>query len=827
MRLRLTVQRNALPAANILWNVPDTNSNAAYTITRLLEDINHIMPLESENWGLEDYAVEVGGFECLHFTPVTQALKDDDHVCIRPLMTAEVRARTLTGRVQISDGGQHLVDGVPFGRPYLRTPRRPALRIPPRKRERADQQEADEVREARDYMNALLQGTSDDPAYQQIEDASHTDDAPHSDPADSMPSHQRQRLNSREEAQAREARDAMDNVLADLGDPPAQTTTVRRLENGTSPMRQGPATQRPLTKRQRREKKQSEEDMDMARYLMQLLGPPPGNAPKELARDAPQNTDLASLGAAPGPSGSNSGRSRKSSSQVHFKQPIAEELGASNEDDDDDEDDEDFMPGAEEGNNGQDTEDDSSDAESDSEASSSGSDSSGSGSDSDSSSGSESDSDSDASSPPDILSSKDASKAKPNPPKPTAPKTVPPGAGRAATKFRNSRRTRSNRLRHLKEIGQLGQNATLADLQAYEEAKNSITEEEPALAHPFSSASGKRKRMDEEHSELEKRRQELMSRLGGSPETAQATESAIDVTQNAVEAPNRSTPTASNEDSPAKETPTRRMRPDISAISRILARQTARPAKKTKTKAVDQGPPELEGASDPDFWKSRINLSAFECWDEEYELSAPPFPFKQHWDPASKLMRDKKHKGKKKGSKFESAVESLQSEDEGEKMILNYDDAPAGENPDIEISAAIENQLRQDVATAAQEADLPSLPEDVSLLPTLTSADIKQGAIIVCKFFAINPITITPEISDYKTAVVEKEGDSGHGAGTIRLKIAARDLPKREKKFDKDGNRIYAAADALLMEDEDEEQGLWEGQFGELLEAKLLKAVEA
>jgi hypothetical protein len=80
MRLRLTVQRNSLPPANILWNVPDTISSTAYTITRLLEDVNHIIPLEAEQWGLEHYVVEVGGFECLHFSPVAQALKEDDHV---------------------------------------------------------------------------------------------------------------------------------------------------------------------------------------------------------------------------------------------------------------------------------------------------------------------------------------------------------------------------------------------------------------------------------------------------------------------------------------------------------------------------------------------------------------------------------------------------------------------------------------------------------------------------------------------------------------------------------------------------------------------------
>jgi hypothetical protein len=80
MRLRLSVQRNSLPATNILWSVPDTNSSQAYTIARLLEDVNQVLPLEAEQWGLEDYTVEVGGFECLHFSPVFQSLKDDDHV---------------------------------------------------------------------------------------------------------------------------------------------------------------------------------------------------------------------------------------------------------------------------------------------------------------------------------------------------------------------------------------------------------------------------------------------------------------------------------------------------------------------------------------------------------------------------------------------------------------------------------------------------------------------------------------------------------------------------------------------------------------------------
>src|SRR5690242_20079364 len=67
---------------------------------------------------------------------------------IRPLMHAEIRARTLTGRYQINSGGQHLVDGVPFGRPYLRQPNRPDIRIPPRERQMLE--------ETTDYEEAPL-----------------------------------------------------------------------------------------------------------------------------------------------------------------------------------------------------------------------------------------------------------------------------------------------------------------------------------------------------------------------------------------------------------------------------------------------------------------------------------------------------------------------------------------------------------------------------------------------------------------------------------------------------------------------------------------------
>ena len=85
MRLLLIVQRQSLPPVQVLWTAsglrPGLAANAAnLTIAQLLEQVNEVIPLEAEFWGLEDYAVEVRGFECLHFAGLDQVLKDDDEV---------------------------------------------------------------------------------------------------------------------------------------------------------------------------------------------------------------------------------------------------------------------------------------------------------------------------------------------------------------------------------------------------------------------------------------------------------------------------------------------------------------------------------------------------------------------------------------------------------------------------------------------------------------------------------------------------------------------------------------------------------------------------
>jgi len=82
LRLRLIVRRHGLPETRVVFNVPLDDDPV---ISKLLELVNDTIPLESGEWGLDDYVVErrsstEGIFECLHFQSVRTVLEKDDEV---------------------------------------------------------------------------------------------------------------------------------------------------------------------------------------------------------------------------------------------------------------------------------------------------------------------------------------------------------------------------------------------------------------------------------------------------------------------------------------------------------------------------------------------------------------------------------------------------------------------------------------------------------------------------------------------------------------------------------------------------------------------------
>lgn len=82
IRLRLVIRRHAVPEVKLVWPCV---ANDDLTVARLIALVNEVVPLESGDWGLEDYVVELydgkgDSFELLHFQPVGKVLKEDDQV---------------------------------------------------------------------------------------------------------------------------------------------------------------------------------------------------------------------------------------------------------------------------------------------------------------------------------------------------------------------------------------------------------------------------------------------------------------------------------------------------------------------------------------------------------------------------------------------------------------------------------------------------------------------------------------------------------------------------------------------------------------------------
>ncbi|KIW70191.1 hypothetical protein PV04_02483 [Phialophora macrospora] len=189
MRLQLVVQRHTLPPVPIIFTTgtgpASRTKSPSATIADLLLDVSEIVPLESADgeWGLEDYAVEIApkadqelAYECLHFQTIESVLRDNDEVIVRALSNEDIRVRRVGKRHQITADGRHLIDGVPFGKQWLREIQRPDILIPPRKRRRllpgadsaldAEEEELKRILSAEDededYTGALVRFTSDD-----------------------------------------------------------------------------------------------------------------------------------------------------------------------------------------------------------------------------------------------------------------------------------------------------------------------------------------------------------------------------------------------------------------------------------------------------------------------------------------------------------------------------------------------------------------------------------------------------------------------------------------------------------------------------------------
>ncbi|KAL4954905.1 hypothetical protein BDW69DRAFT_162136 [Aspergillus filifer] len=869
MRLHLTISRHGLPVTRILWttsppsllghNLPNASSilpaassavtssrmpnalysNGGYTIAQLLEDVNEVIPLETEprlfedetsgQWGLEDYAVEVGGSECLHFMELEGILRDGDEVLIRALQMSDLKARRISGRHQISADGKHLIDGVPFGKPFLKRPTssRPAIMIPPRKKRRTA---------------LTLWGTNS--AYEEED----TEWAP---PAHLGTGKELSLLKPESvSAQAEdEYEDAYQDDYEDYHEPneDGDGTVIRHHIDKTdedSESDEGPA------EADAGELSQELQDLKKDMDVSALSVPKPARASRGYSlRPRPSNLDSAprkSSLSRRSTGGLSAGETPRRKSVTFGKQNQAPSAAKP----------ESAAPRA--GSTSEEAEDAVSSDSSDSDSSASESDdedSSADESDSDtkvaSKSGSDSDSDSDSSSQSsesDSESSESESESEEEEvPKITARKKPthevnPPGAGSDRTRKSNQRTKMRRRLTKLKQLGLLDENADFDALREYDANTGD--------SYMFESRASIKKR---EQEAFEAKRQQLLRSLesGGVDVTLLSEKENIspssvkpELSQLHDDMDETQYETANEKTEATPELPKRRSL-DVASTRRLLfgslgvrtprseeeeeatrKKLAGKVRESTATKAEET--PVEQPESEPEVdWREKLILGATECVFDDIELSTPPFPFEQRWDAeAGEIIRRRSQRSKKRKRRQQLQVydeeEAYDYEDYNtDDVQLNYDDVDQTE-------MSIDNKDESDETTKTAVdtySDLPDLPEDASGLPELTGSDLKPGLVFAFKQLDVSKATNwQPMVSDYRVAVVSEVFDDN--ILNIQLTKPYRKEPKNADE--EEGPFQYSGFEMPGMDDEDGlDDGFREVPFDDLIEPKLLRAAPA
>ncbi|KAI9682954.1 MAG: hypothetical protein M1829_006390 [Trizodia sp. TS-e1964] len=901
MRIRLVVQRNGLPITRLIWTVESGDSS---TISQLLEQINDIIPLESGEWGLEDYSVEVQGFECLHFQELTSVLKEDDEILIRPLQTIDLRSRKLSGRHQISNDGKHLIDGIAFGRPFLRKPLdRPEIRIPPRKRVKlAPGDDSSSAASESDNQGQLILR----PYFMDMDVDAENDEDDENDQDFSISDNKLDKCKS----------SIKDNSLKING--PGVTTRSQSQKNGDMdrqnqlalekmnghhslgnhlPDQLGPTAPELLAKSPS-EPTQSDEESSIPPAKRRKTKSPHNkfsSGPSSLrfsakvgkivedsdnaleGADKLSTSDSTSATSSSDPdsdsksSNSDSGsesksgahsyskgskniieRSKKGSHKENHKTIHSSSLGSDSDSDSD------------------------TDSDSDSDFDSGSYSETGpkpSSSDSISNPRSNTDTNSDDGSESESLKKQASSNSHVNKGKSPQIRRSPYGLGLNSTKRRNSRKRLSKKLKSLIRSGCLPPGSNRDDLYMWFEKRNADA------SNSISQLKGSETiNKTQDLAEIEARKQCILDSIashsphsGLNTEELPLTESPLDAI---LEAPNPSpakpkfnllmsskfisslSKDSAESSQPLNESCRPRTKLDLNSTRRMVFGSLGLKFPKTKEhedalreQLTEQGksnPKKPSMANEPsnkepsqenedDSWRDQVTVRAIECCEEGVVLSAPPFPFVQRWESNKQgshrypySNRGKKRKRNRPSNK-DNVVGSFAgnapaSNTPHEVLQVNGESVHSGIEDLMEVVEPSASPIPKMTQENGDDDDLPSLPSDITHLPSLSSADTRPGAIIAFKHLIMSAATKwQPLISNHLTASVLVVHDNGH----LELKLARRDRTEKAKTFDQEtGERTYGKFEMPGDDtyDTDDDSGILELTLGELIEPKLVRA---
>ncbi|KAJ5807566.1 hypothetical protein N7447_011022 [Penicillium robsamsonii] len=891
MRLHLVISRHGLPVTRILWTTTSSNSvlgeygthrpastaavassrtpniafsNGGYTVAQLLEDVNEVVPLETEpsvfdaefsgQWGLEDYVVEVAGSECLHFMEVDGLLRDGDEVVIRALQLADLRTRRLCGRHQITAEGKHLIDGVPFGSPFLKrtTSTRPAITIPPRKKRRTvfsgwentrefvpEEVHADEEGDG-EWLPPPNTGFGKELSVMPAEHeeslgtvirhpVGHTAGSDSEADMSEMPGIEEDELESELQALKEDFEEA------------SQFVDIRNQTRNASghPLRASSIVKRPTSKGSLA----AASSLSSKRSRAEDSSPRASKAVRFNKGDEQEDADMPDLPQPP-------------------QAPQVEETAAETSDSD--------SSDSSASSSDSDSDDDSDDDDSSSEVEPA----------AEAPSDSDSDSDSDSSSSSEDSDSSDSDSEE-----------EAPGLSKS-----NNRIKLRRRLSKLKELGALPQQAGFDALREWEEKHGGWHNPEQHLnPEPFvkpqlplepeqesaesSSKKQKREKKEQEKKEFEARREKLLRDL--------ASGHGVDVGE--ISEKENVPPAASavegipvSEEVPGgdqlEQEPSNRRTLDIASSRRMLFGSLGMRTPKTKEeeeatrrnlaakasacgrrnkastrdaqKETDQME-EDEDASDID-WQNKLVIRAVECLYPQVDMTAPPYPFVQRWDQeANALIRElkgpnKKRKRKQRVQVYEEYEEQEEYDENGNYYghddQANHEGHYEGEaDPHYEghwegeaapyyeghyAGEAEGDQINYDDAPEPEHApnstfdDLPLVPADIGSVPDLTESEAKVGAIIAFRQLDMSKATNwQPQMSEYRVAEVRSVKDHG----VINVLLAKRDRKPLSAGEDDEPRQFSKFEVPDLANDEGEDDGYRELAFAELSDPKLLQ----
>ena len=260
-------------------------------------------------------------------------------------------------------------------------------------------------------------------------------------------------------------------------------------------------------------------------------------------------------------------------------------------------------------------------------------------------------------------------------------------------------------------------------------------------------------------------------------------------------------------------------------------------------------------------WKDKVVLSAVECCQKGVQLSTPPFPFVQRWDPQQQTGYGRrggrgKTNNKKRKRKSKQYYENWEDQDAEHDVLQqhesNYygDEQESGERSvkpkskaqsqktlsDEVCETAVNDQLMREaegisasVPIGAEEMeDLPDLPEDMSLCPDLSQEICIPGAVVAFKQLDMSAETNwQPRVSEYKTAIIDQATDRG----TLQMILAKRDQPTKEELYDEEtGERIYGKFEMPGYEedegDDENGNGIVVLSLADLIHPKLIRAAK-